>query len=122
MTDGALFESTAHGHYRYTDTSTAAGAAVIMLGSRADGKRRVLPALAAAGERGLTDFDYLALIGMHQTTAGKRRLDLERDGLVRRACEVAGGFAVRPSATSGSPAAVWCCTACGYIEAESLPT
>jgi hypothetical protein len=32
--DGALFESSAHGHYRYTDTSTAAGAAVIMLGLR----------------------------------------------------------------------------------------
>jgi hypothetical protein len=122
MTDGALFESTAHGHYRYTDTSTAAGAAVIMLSSRADGKRRVLAALAVAGERGLTDFDHLAINGLFQPSAGKRRLDLERDGLVRRACEADGGFAVRPSATSGAPAAVWCCTARGYIEAESLPT
>jgi hypothetical protein len=52
-------------------------------------KDRVLAALTEAGEDGLTDFELaeaLSLCGplIAQTSAGKRRLDLERDGLVAR--------------------------------------
>lgn len=50
---------------------------------------RVLEALTAAGEYGLTDFELaevLTRVGptIGQTSAGKRRGDLEREGLVAR--------------------------------------
>lgn len=50
---------------------------------------RVLEALTAAGEYGLTDHELAEVLtrtGPHigQTSAGKRRLDLEREGLVAR--------------------------------------
>lgn len=116
----ALFVEDAHGMYRPTDTATAANAAVVAISTRADGKRKVLRALAAAGDHGMTDFEHLAINGLHQTTAGKRRKDLQDDGLVRRACADDGTFAVRPSTTTGTSAAVWCLTTRGYIEAGSV--
>lgn len=50
---------------------------------------RVLEALTAAGEYGLTDFELAEVLTrtgptIGQTSAGKRRLDLEREGLVAR--------------------------------------
>jgi hypothetical protein len=62
---------------------------VYSLPHRQRDKDRVLTALTEAGEEGLTDFELsyrLSVFGpaIGQTSAGKRRLDLERDGLVAR--------------------------------------
>lgn len=80
--------------HRAADPPTAVAAA-----NRVDvtkGQWRVLDQLAKAGQRGLNDFEYS---GIKQTSAGKRRIELERAGL----CELAGFK--RPSDT-GDPAAV----------------
>lgn len=55
---------------------------------------------------GLTDFELAALVHISQPSIGKRRLDLERDGLIEFAEET------RP-APSGSPARVYRITAKG---------
>lgn len=62
-------------------------------------RRRAYDALAAAPE-GLTDFELGDRIGRQQTSAGKRRLELQRAGLVEWSGEV------RPS-PSGAHARVW---------------
>lgn len=63
-------------------------------------RARCLEALQAAGARGLTDFELADRIGSQQTSAGRRRLDLERAGLVEHA------GTTRP-APSGASAKVW---------------
>ena len=71
-------------------------------------------------EDGMTDFDHLAVNGMVQQSAGKRRLDLAREvpSLVRRACDEAGKELTRMSPNM-TPAAVWTLTAAGIIAAEA---
>lgn len=68
--------------WRRSDPSTSRDAAVFNLPNRSAHKALVLAALLAAGERGLTDFEAAAETGLVATSAGKRRLDLQRDGLV----------------------------------------
>lgn len=86
---------------RATDPSTSVGAATINRPRRANHKALVLDALRAAGPSGLTDFETGAATGLQQTSAGKRRLDLQRDGLVR---PLIGERRLSPS---GTPAQVW---------------
>lgn len=100
---------------RAHDMETARGAAGIAIGHASEGRRKVLAALLAAGPDGLTDHESAAATGLIQTSSGKRRLELERDGLVRRVIwlmpdadddKVLHVPATRLS-PSGSPAAVW---------------
>lgn len=102
----------------HNGTDTSRFAAAYNQPRRPRDRERVLAALTAAGEYGLTDFelaDVLTRTGprIQQTSAGKRRLDLLRDGLICRRFVVVAtkdGPAVvadkRPSPTRAS-AAVW---------------
>ena len=72
-----------------------------------DTQRRVLLAMHHAGDNGLTDHEHEAVHGMIQTTAGKRRLELETAGLVEYA-----GF-TRPN-QRGMHTKVWRCTPAGH--------
>jgi len=70
-------------------SATSRDAAIGNLPNRPRDRDRVLAALTEAGEQGLTDFEcaeVLTRTGPHigQTSAGKRRLDLEREGLVAK--------------------------------------
>lgn len=85
------------------DTSHAAAASQTPA-RRKRGQRLVLAALAEHGP--LTDFEHEAINGLQQTSAGKRRLELLRRGLV----EYAGA---RRESPTGSPARVWRITAEG---------
>lgn len=116
-----LFDPETLGMVRSTDIDTAQGAAVIALPNRADGKRKVLAALYRAGDDGLTDFESATATGLIQTSAGKRRKDLQDEvpSLVRRACAEDGSNLSRPSSTTGSPSAVWVLTAAGRIAFET---
>lgn len=70
---------------------------------------RVLRNLDDAGEDGLTDFEH----GFQQTSAGKRRLELLRVGLVEQA-----GDRTRTNVW-GNPAQVWTITADGHAAVEA---
>jgi hypothetical protein len=72
-------------------------------------QRLAFDALEEAGPRGLTDFELGRAIERQQTSAGKRRLDLQRAGLVEYADRK------RPS-PSGAQARVW-----RLIPGASLP-
>ena len=101
----------------FEDPSARAGvetqqlAAVSLLPHVASLRARCLHALAVAGYRGLTDFELEAVTGIKQTSAGKRRLELQRAGLVDRCMmvdpETLGLVAGRRRAPSGVWAAVW---------------
>ena len=70
-------------------SATSRDAAIGNLPNRPRDRDRVLAALTEAGEQGLTDFEcaeVLTRTGPHigQTSCGKRRLDLEREGLVAK--------------------------------------
>lgn len=74
-------------HNPQSDTSR--GAAADNKPLRRRDRDRVLEALTVAGEYGLTDFELAEVLtrtgpSIGQTSAGKRRLDLERVGLVAR--------------------------------------
>ena len=85
---------------RATDPGTSHGAAA-QARTRAPRHREiVLRVLREAGPGGLTDFQIGERCGLQQTSAGKRRLDLQRMGLVEATGER------RPS-PSGTPAMVW---------------
>lgn len=90
---------------RQFDAPTSNGAAVVALTHKADVRKLVVDALLAAGPDGMNDFELAAKIRVKQTHAGKRRLDLFRDGLVARLM-VDGLQVCRPSDT-GSPSLVW---------------
>lgn len=86
---------------RALDPSTSVGAAVENRPRRPKHREMVLAALRDAGPNGLTDFEIGSTVGLQQTSAGKRRLDLQRDGPVE---PVVGKR--RPS-PSGAAAQVW---------------
>jgi hypothetical protein len=69
-------------------------------------RKLALKALVIAGDDGCTDFDLECMTGIHQTSVGKRRLDLLRMGYVVKTSER------RPS-PSGSPSIVWRVTRAG---------
>lgn len=75
-------------------------------------RHRVLLALAAAGDRGLTDFELETQTGIKQTSCGKRRKELVDAGLVERTDD-------RRPAPSGSQAIVWRITPAGSGKARA---
>jgi len=75
---------------------------------------KALRALAAAGHRGLTDFELADATGKAQTSIGVRRKELVTLGLAERAPGQS-----RPS-PSGTPSIVWRCTSDGFKKAKEL--
>lgn len=90
-------------------TSRAAALSVDAAGQR----RRVLLALFAAGESGMTDDELSSRCGLIRTSAGTRRGVLVKEGFVRRTSET------RPT-PFGRPAHVWTITSEGREEARRL--
>lgn len=90
---------------------TQAMASVSILPHVASLRARCLQALSDAGYHGLTDFELEAATGIKQTSAGKRRLELQRAGLVDRCMvidpDTLGLVPGRRPAPSGVWAAVW---------------
>ena len=114
MTDQLAFD------YRNSDPDTSRLAAVFNLPNRSEHQARVLAALEAAGERGMTDFDVEAATGIKQTSCGKRRLDLVRAGLVAPRMVIGADDVLRQDrrlAPSGTPSLVW--VAAGYQRADA---
>ena len=99
-----------------SDTSRLA--AVYNLPNRAGDRDRALRALIDAGERGMNDFELADAVSRDggppttQTSIGKRRLELERDGFVaRRLILDPATLSLVPDkrpAPSGALSAVWC--------------
>lgn len=85
---------------RYGDPETSHIAAEMAKTKAPTDRDRALRELKAAGENGLTDFELADRMDRQQTSAGKRRQELQLLGLV----EYAG---VHRPAPSGSPARVW---------------
>lgn len=85
---------------RQTDPATSWDAARMAKRGAARLRDRCLKALRDAGESGLTDFELADKVGSQQTSAGKRRGELEKAGLVVRTEDR------RPS-PSGASAMVW---------------
>ena len=83
---------------RTTDPETSHAAA--RRTDRAEGKRRVLAFLNARSGEAFTDHEIAEATGMDKGSASKRRLDLQRDGLV----EFAGAWGTTPT---GSSARKW---------------
>lgn len=95
---------------RNSDPDTSRDAAAKQTpGRRARGQWLVLDALARRGP--LTDFEHEAINGLIQTSAGKRRVELQRKGLVERT-------EARRATPSGSTAIVWRITRAG-LEAHA---
>lgn len=84
---------------RRTDPTTSHQAAADARTNATTHRARVLATLRAHPE-GLTDFELAAILGLQQTSAGKRR------GELRDAGQVCDSGARRPS-PSGSSAIVW---------------
>lgn len=96
-------------------SATSRDANLYSLPHRKRDRDRVLEALTAAGEEGLSDFELAAALStvgprIGQTSAGKRRLDLERDGLVAKRLVIGKDLTLvpdrRPSPT-GADAGVY---------------
>lgn len=87
--------------YRALDRDTAVNAAITNRPRRSAHKQMVLDALRAAGPEGLTDFQISEATGLIATSAGKRRLDLMRDDLVK-------ATDMTRLSPSGTPSKVWC--------------
>lgn len=106
---------------RTADIATAKGAAVIALHGARNNRALALVALLEAGAAGLTDFELARATGVAQTSIGKRRLELQRLGLVAmcvEACEPdkRAPLGVRPvtrPSDTGSPSQVWAITDAG---------
>lgn len=99
--------------HRSTDPVTSQVAALNQAGRLSDNQTKVLAALEAAGDLGMLDHDHRAVNGLGQTSAGKRRLELQRAGLV----ESSGRTRLSPDK---SPATVWVITAQGRRHMELL--
>lgn len=98
--------------FRATDPVTSMAAAADATKRLPRTRSLVLAALATL--RQATDFELADATGLQQTSAGKRRLELERAGLVERVVGV-----TRP-APSGSAAQVWQITPAGVRAAREL--
>lgn len=100
-----------HHQHRTNDRPTAVAAATnIRAGS---GKLKVLIALHAAGERGLMDWEHEEVNGLIPTSAGKRRLDLLKEGWVRDSGR-------RGKTPRDADAEIWQLTDAGYTYVASL--
>lgn len=93
---------------RTTDPSTSHEAARAHPEVRITDRDRALAALRAAGPNGLTDHELGEQIGRIQTSAGKRRKELQDVGLVENS-------GMRRLSPSGSPAIVWRARSCHLI-------
>jgi hypothetical protein len=109
-----LGQGPVHERHRVDDMDTARAAADMSPESLAEGQRKVLFALADAGSNGLIDHEHQRLNGLIPTSAGKRRLELRRMGLV----ESTGRR--RPTGTGNAEAEVWCLTQTGYDTVTSM--
>lgn len=96
-------------------SATSRDANLYSLPHRKRDRDRVLEALTAAGEQGLTDFETSEILSrtgtrIGQTSAGKRRLDLEREDLVAKRLVIGKDLTLipdrRPSPT-GADAGVY---------------
>jgi len=92
-------------------SATSRDAASYNMPRRKTDRERVLEALTAAGEAGLSDFELAEALSrtgtrIGQTSAGKRRLDLERVGLVAKRLVIGKDLDLvpdrRPSPTKAS--------------------
>lgn len=70
----------AHRRARATDPATSHAAAARATGTH---QTKALAALVAAGDHGLNDFELAHRTGIKQTSIGKRRKELERQGFCR---------------------------------------
>ena len=99
------------------DTSHQAGARAKLTAGH--GRRLALEALAAAHRAdhvypgGMTDFELAAVTGIQATSVGKRRLELQRAGLVAKTD-------LHRLSPSGSPSIVWAITPAGLAEATEV--
>lgn len=101
-----------HHRHRAHDMDTARAAAQQTSSGLTDQQIKVLQALANAGEVGMLDHDHERMNGVGQTSAGRRRLELQRMGLVIDA-------GTRRS-TGKAKAAVWKITPAGRSVYEQL--
>jgi hypothetical protein len=95
--------------WRNSDPDTSRLASIHSMPNRLRDRDLAIEALRCAGERGLTDFELAHAVGVAQTSIGKRRLELERDGLVAGRM-VIDGLELRQDrrrAPSGAWALVW---------------
>lgn len=92
--------------FRASDPETSRDAAALASLTAPTVRQRALAALRAAGADGLTDFELAEIVGRQQTSAGVRRKELERAGLVVVLLG-ADGRPVRRSTPSGATALVW---------------
>lgn len=111
--------------FRASDPETSRDAAALASLTAPTVRQRALAALRAAGADGLTDFELAEIVGRQQTSAGVRRKELERAGLVVVLLG-ADGRPVRRSTPSGATALVWIATPApfspsGAVECEPRP-
>lgn len=109
-----LGQGPTHHRHRNNDIDTARNAADITPEALAEGQRKVLYALADAGPNGLIDHEHERINGLIPTSAGKRRLELRRKGLV----EPTGRR--RRTGTGNAEAEVWRLTVDGYRLTTSM--
>lgn len=97
--------------YRPHGPETQRAAAVGRRDRKVTDQDRARRALELVGPYGATDFELAELTGVGQTSIGKRRLELERAGIVARRLSwgTLGSVLVadRRPAPSGALAAVW---------------
>jgi hypothetical protein len=122
MSDQMAFDFTA---VRASDPETSRLAAIFVFPNVEAHRARVLAALAHAGPGGLTDFELEQVVGIKQTSCGKRRGELRDAGLVEALFVVddqhpCGKRPVRRLAPSGTPAQVWVVTDAGVEAAARL--
>ena len=98
---------------RVSAPSTAHDAAAIATLSAGTLRTACLLALVDAGKKGLTDFELGERVHHQQTSAGKRRLELQRGGLVEATPD-------RRPAPSGAMSAVWRATEEGRAKAREV--
>ena len=101
-----LFDDELRPTWRATDPSTSRDAALGATANAATHRQRAAQALLSAGRDGLTDFELADLLGIAQTSIGKRRGELVNAGVVTALLDRTGRQVRRP-APSGAAAGVW---------------
>lgn len=109
-----LGQGPVHERHRGNDMETARAAADMSPEALADGQRKVLFALADAGPNGLIDHEHQRVNGLIPTSAGKRRLELRRMGLVQPTGRR------RRTGTGNGEAEVWCITQAGLATVAAM--